>query len=159
MGRPADYAAKDLSAVVLNLTPASELTDRDVQATIAPKFSNLTPLPKAPPPRKDNGGPPAKATPTVKPKPKKKFAERLMDKTREKRSKMAPAEKAENDRKSAEGRKRKEAETAAAPSKKRKRGDIKNLPDSEKAKIKCKFRNADESKNKCKGDPCPVKHV
>ena len=54
-GRPADFGAKSLSEVVVNFTPASELTDRDVQATIAPKFNSLAPLAKSPPPRKGSG--------------------------------------------------------------------------------------------------------
>ena len=120
LGRPADYGAKDLMTVVLQLTPASEFTDKDVHATIAPKFNALTPYVKAPPTKKGDrggkggGGNPA---PKVAPKPSKKkpFAERLADKTRETRSKMTLEQKAENDRKSAEGRKRKAEEASSAP--------------------------------------------
>ena len=98
---------------------------------------------------------------TAKPTKRKQFAERLAEKTREKRNQMTLAQKAENDRKSAEGRKRKAEELAAAgaPAAKRERVDIKNLPDSEKGKIKCKFWSADPEKNKCTGKPCLFKHA
>ena len=97
----------------------------------------------------------------AKPSKKKPFAERLAAATRDKRNQMSPAQKAENDRKAAEGRKRKADELAAAgaPAARRERGDIKILPDSEKAKIKCKFWNADPTKNKCTSKPCPFKHA
>lgn len=85
----------------------------------------------------------------------------MRDQTKETRSKMSPDQKAENVLKSAGGRKLKKAEAAGAvavPAAKRAKGDIKNLPDSEKAKMKCKFWSADPTKNKCKGNPCPFKH-
>ena len=41
----------------------------------------------------------------------------------------------------------------------RRRVDIKSLPDSEKAKIECKFWNADPTKNRCTGNPCFFKHL
>ena len=89
------------------------------------------------------------------------FAERLIELAKETWSKMTPDQKAENERKSAEGWKHKQVEAAAAasaPSAKRVKGDIKNLPDTEKAKIKCKFWSSDPAKNKCRGDPCLFKH-
>ena len=125
---------------------------------LPPKFNALTPYVKPLPTRKGEGrgkggGTVLSPAPKVTPKPtkKKQFAERLADKTREKRNQMTPAQKAENDRKAAEGRKRKAEELAAAgaPSAKRERVDIKSLPDSEKAKIKCKFWSTDPEKNKC----------
>ena len=101
-----------------------------------------------------------KAPPAAKTRAKKNFAERLADKTSEKRCGQTLEQKAENDRKAAEGRKRKGADAAcAAHFDKKSRGDIKNLPDSEKAKIKCKFWNSDPSKSRCTGNPCPFKHV
>ena len=48
---------------------------------------------------------------------------------------------------------------AGAPSAKREKVDIKSLPDAEKAKIKCKFWNADPAKNRCTGNPCLFKHL
>jgi len=92
--RPADYGAKDLVTVVLHLTPASELTDKDVHATIAPKFNALTPYVKPPPREKGRGKGAAgeKVTPApkeaAKPSKKKLFAERLAAATREKRRRM-----------------------------------------------------------------------
>ena len=105
--------------VVLHLTPASELTDKDVHATIAPKFNALIPYVK-PLPRekgrgKGGGGGVAPAPKeALKLTKRKQFAERLADKTREKRNQTTPFQKAENDRKAAEGRKRKAEELAAA---------------------------------------------
>ena len=121
-----------------------------------------------PPPKKGDGrplgkggggGPAPKAG--AKTKAKNGFAERLADRTRENKGKMTPEQKAENDHKSAEGRKRKAKETAGAPSAKKERVDIKSLPDSEKAKIKCKFWNADQTKNRCTGNwqLCLFKHL
>ena len=116
-----------------------------------------TKKPDGRPLRKDGGGGPA---PKAGPKrgAKTSFAERLADRTKENKSKLTPDQKAVNDFKAAEGRKRK-AEEAAAPLTKRERADFRSMSNAEKGKIKCKFWNSDPTKNKCTGSPCLFKHM